>query len=187
MIFKERRVTTKLPNLSPASISVCTYLASVYNFLCIVCGIMLSVRTQWWDHFQSLCLLVCIYVLYVCGVMLSVRHPRWGLLPVSPCISVYICCVHVWWYMMLSVGTQDGTITTLCVCISVYICSVCVWCNVVGKDPRWDHYHFLGALVCISVVYVCGIMLLVRTQDGDHYLVSVCVLVCIYLFCMCVV
>jgi hypothetical protein len=75
----------------------------------------------------------------------------------------------------------------LCVCISVYICSVCVWCNVVGKDPRWDRYHFLFALVCISVVYVCGIMLLARTQDGDRYPVSVCVLVCIYLLCMCVV
>jgi len=50
------------------------------------------------------------------------------------------------------------------VCISVYICRVHVWCNAVGKDARWDHYHFLCALVCISVVYVCCIMLSVRTQ-----------------------
>ncbi len=45
MIFKERRVPTKLPNLSPVSISVCTYLASVYIFCVYVCGITLSVRT----------------------------------------------------------------------------------------------------------------------------------------------
>jgi len=58
---------------------------------------------------------ISVYICSVC-VWCNVvsKDPRWGLLPVSPCISVYICCVRVW-YMMLSVGTQDRTITTLCV------------------------------------------------------------------------
>jgi hypothetical protein len=55
---------------------------------------------------------------YICSACVRCnvvsKDPRWGLLPVSLCISVYICWVRVW-YIMLSVGTQDGTITTLCV------------------------------------------------------------------------
>ncbi len=50
--------------------------------------------------------------------------------------------------------------------ISVYICRVRVWYNVVGKDPRWGPLP--GLCVCISVyisiLYVCCVMLSVRTQ-----------------------
>jgi hypothetical protein len=58
----------------------------------------------------------------------------------------------------------------LSVCISVYICRVCVWYNVVGKDPRCNHYHFLCALgpkmgtltsLCVcSSVYICSVCVL---------------------------
>jgi hypothetical protein len=54
----------------------------------------------------------------------------------------------------------------LSVCISVYICRVRVWYNVVGKDPRWGPSP--GLCLCISVyisvLYVCCVMLSVRTQ-----------------------
>jgi cytochrome c oxidase assembly factor CtaG len=73
----------------------------------------------------------------------------------------------------------------LSVCISVYIWRVCVWYNVVGKDPRWDHYHILCALVCISVVYVrvwCNVVGKDPRWDHYHFL---CALVCISVAYVC--
>ncbi len=95
----------------------------MYIYVLYVCGVMLSVRTQDGDCYQSLCVLVCVYLFCVCVCVCVVcnvvgrdrRCNDYHSVCVLVCISVvYVCGI------MLLVRTQDGDrFHSLCVCMCV--------------------------------------------------------------------